>query len=111
MDSDTESESETLWGPPSSSSDKVLDRHLNVPREQTGLIEFQSLFQLQIGVSAHEAMDKLLTETVSPLRPAMLACRIRTGQELDLEGRHISSGQGLKKVLIKTCMSHDIHCT
>ena len=43
-------------------------------------------------VRPHEALDKILTESVSLLRvdatldpPAMLTCRSRTGQEHDLE--------------------------
>ena len=49
--------------------------------------------KLKVGVRAHEALDKVLTEPVSLLRedptlnpPAMLTCRSRTGQEHDLEG-------------------------
>ncbi len=45
---------------------RLFNRHLNVPREQTGLIELQTVFRLQIGVSVHETLDKLLTEPVSP---------------------------------------------
>jgi len=45
----------------------LFNRHLNVPWEQTGLIHLQTLFQLQVGVSAHETLDKLLTEPVSPV--------------------------------------------
>ncbi len=44
---------------------RILNRHLNVTWEQTGLIHLQTMFQLQVGVSAHEAIDKLLTESVS----------------------------------------------
>jgi hypothetical protein len=36
---------------------RLFNRHLNVPWEQTGLIHLQTLFQLQVGVSAHEALD------------------------------------------------------
>jgi hypothetical protein len=34
---------------------------------QTGLIQLQTLIQLQVGVSVHETLDKLLTEPVSPV--------------------------------------------
>ncbi len=44
---------------------RLFNRHLNVPWEQTGLIHLQTLFQLQVGVSVHEALDKILTELVS----------------------------------------------
>ncbi len=44
-----------------------FNRHLDVPWEQTVLIHLQTLFQLQVGVSVHEALDKLLTEPVSPV--------------------------------------------
>ena len=46
---------------------RLFNRHLNVPWEQTGLIHLQTLFQLQVGVSVHETLDKLLTEPVSPV--------------------------------------------
>jgi hypothetical protein len=46
---------------------RFFNRHLNVPWEQIGLIHLQTLFQLQVGVSVHEALDKLLTELVSPV--------------------------------------------
>ena len=42
------------------------NRLRRLTREQTGLIEIQTLFQLQIGMSAHETLDKPLTEPVSP---------------------------------------------
>ncbi len=45
----------------------LFNRHFDVPWEQTGLIHLQTLFQLQVGVSAHETLDKLLTESVSPV--------------------------------------------
>ncbi len=45
----------------------LFDRHFDVPWEQTGLIHLQTLFQLQVGVSAHETLDKLLTEPASPV--------------------------------------------
>jgi hypothetical protein len=46
---------------------RLFKRHFDVPWEQTGLIHLQTLFQLQVGVSAHETLDKLLTEPVSPV--------------------------------------------
>jgi hypothetical protein len=46
---------------------RLFNRHFDVPWEQTGLIHLQTLFQLQVGVSAHETLDKLLTEPVSPV--------------------------------------------
>jgi hypothetical protein len=46
---------------------RFFNRHLNVPWEQTVLIHLQTLFQLQVGVSVHETIDKLLTESVSPV--------------------------------------------
>ncbi len=50
---------------------RFFNRHFDVthyvPWEQTGLIHLQTLFQLQVGVSAHETLDKLLTEPVSPV--------------------------------------------
>jgi hypothetical protein len=46
---------------------RLFNRHLNVPWTQTGFIHLQTLFQLQIGVSVHETLDKLLTEPVSPV--------------------------------------------
>jgi hypothetical protein len=46
---------------------RFFNRHLNVPWEQTDLIHLETLFQLQVGVSANEALDKLLTEPVSPV--------------------------------------------
>ncbi len=45
---------------------RLLNRHFDAPWEKTGLIHLQTLFQLQVGVSAHETLDKLLTEPVSP---------------------------------------------
>jgi hypothetical protein len=59
----------------------------------TDLIEFQILFQLQIGVSVDEVLDKVLTKPVSPVLvdsildgPTMLEFLTRTGQDHDLEG-------------------------
>ena len=46
---------------------RLFNRHFDVPWEQTGLIHLQTLFQLQVDVSAHETIDKLLTEPVSPV--------------------------------------------
>jgi hypothetical protein len=46
---------------------RLFNRHFDVPWEQTGLIHLQTLFQLQVGVSAHETLDKFLTESVSPV--------------------------------------------
>ena len=46
---------------------RLLNRHLDVPWEQTGLMYLQTLFQLQVGVSTHETVDKLLTDSVSPV--------------------------------------------
>jgi hypothetical protein len=46
---------------------RMFNRHFDVPWEQTGLIQLQTLFQLQVGVSAHETLNKLLTEPVSPV--------------------------------------------
>ena len=46
---------------------RLFNRHFDFPWEQTGLIHLQTLFQLQVGVSANEALDKLLTEPVSPV--------------------------------------------
>jgi hypothetical protein len=46
---------------------RIFNRLLNVPWEQTGLIHLQTLFQLQVGVSAHEVLDNLLTDPVSPV--------------------------------------------
>jgi len=46
---------------------KALQPSSQCPTGADGLIELQTLFQLQIGVSAHEALDKLLAKTVSPL--------------------------------------------
>jgi hypothetical protein len=46
---------------------RIFNRHFDVPWEQTGLIHLQTLFQLQVGVSAHETLDKLLTEPVTPV--------------------------------------------
>ena len=46
---------------------RLFNRHFDVPWEQTGLIHLQTLFQLQVGMSAHETLDKLLTEPVSPV--------------------------------------------
>ena len=46
---------------------RLFNRHLDVPWQQTSLIHLQTLFQLQVGVSAHETLDKLLTEPVSPV--------------------------------------------
>ena len=69
------------------------NRHLNVPREHTSLIEFQTLIKAKLGVSTHESLDKILTESVFPIRvdpildrPGMPKCRSRTGQEHNLEG-------------------------
>ncbi len=45
----------------------LFNRHFDVPWEQTGLIQLQTLFQLQVGVSAHETLDKFLTEPVFPV--------------------------------------------
>ena len=58
------------------------------------LTELQTRFKVKFCVSVHETLDKLLTESVSPLwvypildRPVMwLTYRNRTGQEHDLEG-------------------------
>jgi hypothetical protein len=44
-----------------------FNRHFDVLWEQTGLIHLQTLFQLQVGVSEHETLDKLLTEPVTPV--------------------------------------------
>jgi hypothetical protein len=41
---------------------RLFNRHLDIPWEKTGLIHLQTLFQLQVGVSTHEALDKLLTD-------------------------------------------------
>jgi hypothetical protein len=84
-----DSESETLWGGSVVVvRHRLFNRHLDVPCEQTGLIHLQTLFQLQVGVSAHETLDKLLTESVSPVwvdptldRQGMLEYWCRTGQE------------------------------
>ena len=38
-----------------------FNRHLNVPWDQTGLIQIQTLFQLQIGVSAHETFENAVS--------------------------------------------------
>ena len=72
---------------------RLFNRHLNVPWEHTSLIELQTVIKLKVGVCTHETFDKVLTEPVSLLgvdptldRPAMITCRIRTGQENDLEG-------------------------
>jgi hypothetical protein len=53
----------------------------------------KTVLKLKVGVYAHEKLDKVLTEPVSPLRvdptldrPTMLTCRSRTGQKHDLEG-------------------------
>ncbi len=46
---------------------RLFKRHFDVPWEQTGLMHLQTLFQLQVGLSAHETLDKLLTEPVSPV--------------------------------------------
>ncbi len=46
---------------------RLFNRHLDVPWVLTVLIHHQTLFQLQVGVSAHEALDKLLNEPVSPV--------------------------------------------
>jgi hypothetical protein len=46
---------------------RLFNRHLDVPWEQTVLIHLQTMFQLQVGVSVHETIDNLLTETVSPV--------------------------------------------
>jgi hypothetical protein len=67
---------------------RLFNRHFDVPWEQT-------LFQLQVGVSAHETLDKLLTETFSP------GTTVRASD--------IRAGQGLKNVLIQTCMSDFMH--
>ncbi len=45
----------------------LFNRHFDVPLEQTGLIHLQTLFQLQVGVSTHETLDKLMTDPVSPV--------------------------------------------
>jgi hypothetical protein len=67
---------------------RIFNRHLDVPWEQTGLIHLQTLFQLQVGVSANETLDKILTEPFFPVwvdptldRQDMFTCRCRTGQE------------------------------
>ena len=46
---------------------RLFNRHFDVQWEQTGLIHLQTLVQLQVGMSAHETLDKLLTEPVSPV--------------------------------------------
>ena len=46
---------------------RLFNRHLDVPWEKTGLIHLQMLFQLQVGVSAHETFDKFLTDPVCPV--------------------------------------------
>jgi hypothetical protein len=46
---------------------RFFNRHFDVPWEKTVLIHLQTLFQLQVGVSAYETLDKLLTEPVPPV--------------------------------------------
>ena len=46
---------------------RLFKRHHNIPWEHTGIIHLQTLFQLQVGVSTYETLDKLLTEAVSPV--------------------------------------------
>jgi hypothetical protein len=46
---------------------RLFNRHFDVPWEQTGLIHLQTLFQLQVGVSVQETIDKFLTDPVSPV--------------------------------------------
>jgi hypothetical protein len=46
---------------------RLFNLHLDVPWEQTVFIRLQTLFQLQVGVSTHETLDKLLNEPVSPV--------------------------------------------
>ena len=36
-----------------------VNRHLNVPRKHTGLIDLQTLIKLKTGVSTHETLYKL----------------------------------------------------
>ena len=84
---------DTVGGPVLVVWSRLFNHHLNVPREQTGLIETQTLFQLQIGACAHETLDKVLTESVSPLwvypildRWVMIDAEgLRTGQEYHIE--------------------------
>jgi hypothetical protein len=72
---------------------RIFNRHLKVPWEHVSLIELQTVIKMKVGVCTHETLDKVLTESVSPLgvdptldRPAILTCRSRTGKEHDLEG-------------------------
>jgi hypothetical protein len=57
---------DSVWGTVIVVRHRLFNRHLNVPWGQTGLIHLQTLFQLQVGVSVHETLDKLLTDPVSP---------------------------------------------
>ena len=63
---------------------------LNVPRALTGLIEFQTMFELEGGVCAHETLDKLLTEPVSSLRvdPTVDVVLERLGTTVFRESTH-----------------------
>jgi hypothetical protein len=44
---------------------RLFNRHLNVPREHTRLIELQTLIELEVRVSSYETLNKFLTESVS----------------------------------------------
>jgi hypothetical protein len=54
--------------------------------------------KLPVGVSVYEALDKVLTEPVSPVW-------VDQGRSTTLRVSHIRTDQGLKNVLIQTCMS------
>ena len=58
---------------------RFFNRHHNVPWEQPGLIRLQTLFQLQVGVSPHEELDKLLTEHPRSTRYVCMPIQNREG--------------------------------
>ncbi len=55
------------WGAVVVVRHRLFNHHFDVPWQQTSLIHLQTLFKLQVGVSAHETLDKLLTAPLSPV--------------------------------------------
>ncbi len=87
-------------------SQRLFYRHLDVPWDHTNLIDLQTVLKLKVGECTHETLDKVLTESVSPLgvdptldRPGMFTCRKRTGQEHDLEDQSPELRPGFEECL------------